>query len=423
MKENLLQFVWKQKLFATKLLTGTNGELITILSSGLENLNTGPDFLNAKVEINNQLWFGNVEIHLKSSDWYVHKHETDQNYDSVILHVVWENDVNIYRKSNEVLVTIELKSIIKPAVLTNYMQLFNTPKNWINCEKDIVSIESFIFQNWLERLYFQRLENKISSFETIFKQTTNNWENTLFILLAKNFGLKINGEAFKNFAESFDFSIVRKVCSNEFAIEALFFGQAGLLEKNLDSEYFIQLKKEYDYLKVKFNCKPILGNQIQFFRLHPNNFPTIRISQLAQLYFKHQNLFSKLMTTNSMDEVYSLFEISTSIYWETHYTFDKESKKCTKKVTKSFINLLLVNTIIPLKFMYLKSMGDLNYTSVIEIIEQIKPESNSIIEKFKEFKIPCQNAMQSQALIQLKNEYCQKQLCLQCVVGNELLKN
>ena len=421
MNENLLHFLWKLKLFSVKNLKSTNGEIIHIISNGIHNLNTGPDFLNAKIEIENQVWAGNVEIHINSSDWYKHNHETDKNYDAVILHVVWEHDVEIFRKNNAKIVTLELKNYISKEVLNNYNQLFSKNKKWINCENEMQFIDSFIFENWLERLYFERLEQKSSIIQEILTTNNNNWEATLFILLAKSFGLKVNGDAFLNFANSFDFSIVRKVANNVEQLEALFLGQAGLLSNKKESIYFERLKKEYKYLKVKFNLTPILGGQVQFFRLRPNNFPTLRLSQLAYLYNKYQNLFSKIIEIDSLELFYSLFEVSTLPFWETHFTFEKESKKSTKKLTKSFIDLVLINTIIPLKFVYLKSLGKSDYSSLFTVLEQIKPEKNSIISRYNDLKIKSSNAFKTQALLQLKSEYCSKQLCLQCAIGKTIL--
>ena len=421
MNENLLHFLWKLKLFSVNNLKSTNGEIIHIISNGIHNLNTGPDFLNAKIEIENQVWGGNIEIHINSSDWYKHNHETDKNYDAVILHVVWEHDVEIFRENNAKIATLELKNYISKEVLISYNQLFSKNKKWINCENEIQSIDSFIFDNWLERLYFERLEQKSTIILEILAANKNNWEATLFMLLAKSFGLKINGDAFLNFANTFDFSIVRKVSNNVEQLEALFFGQAGLLSNENESVYFEKLKKEYEYLKIKFKLTPILGRQVQFFRLRPNNFPTIRLSQLAFLYNKYQNLFSKIIEIESLELFYSLFEVSTLPFWETHFTFEKESKKSTKKLTKSFIDLILINTIIPLKFVHLKSLGKSDYSSFLNILENIKPEKNSIISKYNDLKIKSPNAFKTQALLQLKNEYCSKQLCLQCAIGKTIL--
>ncbi|WP_227807452.1 DUF2851 family protein [Lutibacter profundi] len=422
MKENLLHFVWKLQLFSPMKLQSTKGEFIQVVASGIENKNTGPDFLNAKIVIGKQLWAGNVEIHINSSDWYAHTHEVDSNYDSVILHVVWEHNVDIYRKSNQKIATLELKNYISKHLLDNYKLLFNRPKKWINCEHNIEVINSFILTHWFERLFFERLEQKSDDIQQLLTSNNNDWEATLFILLAKNFGLKINADAFKNFATSFNFSVVRKVSTNLNQLEALFFGQAGLLANNFESAYFKRLKEEYEYLKIKYKLTSISKEQVQFFRLRPNNFPTVRLSQLASLYFKHKNLFSKIIEVNTVEDFYDLLATATLPFWETHYTFEKESKKSIKKLSKSFIDLVLINTIVPVKFMYLKNIGKSNFSSVISIIDQIKPEKNKITSNFNNLKIKSSNAFETQALLQLKNEYCNHQLCLQCEIGKEVLK-
>ena len=421
MKENLLHFIWKLKLFSTKKIRSTKGEIICIESAGFQNFNSGPDFLNAKIEINGQLWAGNVEIHVNSSDWYVHNHEIDENYDSVILHVVWEHDVDVFRKTNKSITTLALKNYISKSVLLSYNQLFGENKKWINCDNSIATIDKFKLYHWFERLYFERLEQKSTQVQQLLKKSNNNWEATLFTLLAKNFGLKINSEAFFNFANSFDFAILRKVSNNLVQLEALFFGQAGLLSNTYESAYFETLKKEYAYLQVKFKVAPISKGQVQFFRLRPNNFPTIRLSQLASIYYLHQNLFSKINEIQTVEGFYKLLNVSTSSFWETHYTFEKESKKSIKKLTKSLIDLLLINTIIPIKFMYLKSLGKTDFSALLAIIEAIKPEKNTIVSKFIDLKIKAINAFETQALLQLKNEYCNQQRCLDCEIGKELL--
>lgn len=423
MKEKLIHFIWKLKLFSFKSIQTTAKERIELISVGTENLNSGPDFFNAKIRINKQLWVGNVEIHVKSSDWYQHQHEIDENYDSVILHVVWDHDVEIFRKNNDKISTLELKNYIPKELLTNYNELFSKNKKWINCENDIKYVNTFIVENWLERLYFERLEQKSKFVKQLLLENQNNWEEALFILMAKGFGLRVNSESFVNFARSFDFSIVRKISNNKTQLEALFFGQAGLLSNENESVYFHNLKKEYEYLKTKFKIEPISKAQVQFFRLRPHNFPTIRLSQLAFLYHKYQNLFSKIIEIDAIDEFYKLFNVSTFSFWDTHYTFDISSKKRIKKLSKSFIDLLLINTIIPLKFVHFESIGKNDFNKLFLISEQIKPESNTVISNFKELNVTTSNAFKTQALLQLKNEYCNKQLCLQCAIGKEVLKH
>lgn len=423
MKENFLHFIWKLQLFSYKDLVTVHKDRLQIMNSGLLNENQGPDFLNAKIEIDEQIWFGNIEIHLKSSDWYVHSHEEDSNYDSVILHVVWEHDVEVFRSNSQVIQTLELKKYIDNEIILKYQRLFLARRNWIFCENDISKTPSFILNHWKERLFFERLEQKSAFIKQFLKANNNDWESTLFMLLFKNFGLKINGEAFLSLASTIKFSLVRKLANNRTQLEALFFGQAGLLFDDFESSYFLELKKEYEFLKRKFNLQELNKGQVQFFRLRPSNFPTIRLSQIASLYHKNPQLFSNIMEAKNSEEIYKLFTVSTSGYWKNHFTFNKESRKTTKYITKSFIDLLIINTIIPLKFMYLKSQGTSDYCDVLSLIETLKPEKNSIISEFNKLKINSENAFESQALLQLKNNYCNKQRCLDCEIGTTLLKN
>ena len=423
MKEDLLHYIWKYKLFALEQLKTTQKEAVQLINSGNHNHNAGPDFFNAQIKIDNQHWAGNVEIHIKSSDWYVHSHEKDSNYDGVILHVVWEEDVAIYRKDNSPIPTLELKNYIHKDILTNYQKLFSKPQKWINCENEITSIDQFLLGNWLERLYIERLEQKSYLIQKLLDTSKNDWEAVLFKMLSKSFGLKVNGDAFLSIANSIDFSIIRKEKQNLTSVEALLFGQAVLLNDDIQDGYYQQLQKEYNYLQKKYQLQSISKSQIQFFRLRPNNFPTIRIAQMAALLHQNQNLFSKIMEAKRLEDFYELFDVSISEYWQTHYSFTATSKKYSKKLSKSFIDLFLVNTIIPLQFMYLKHINKLNEEYLLNTVRQIKPEKNTIIDKFKLLNVTSNNVLESQALLQLKNEYCSKQRCLQCAIGNVLIKN
>ncbi len=421
MQEDFLHYIWQFKKLDLLHLKTVLNEPIDIVSVGQYNLNAGPDFFNAQLKIGGQLWAGNVEIHIKSSDWFVHNHEQDATYDNVILHVVWEHDCDVFRKDNSNIPTLELCDYIDKHLFESYKSLFANTKKWINCEKDFANVDSFTIDNWLERLYLERLERKSDSIIELLVQSKNDWEAVLFKLLAKNFGLKVNGDAFFSLAQSIDFSIIRKIQSKPELIEALFFGQVGLLENDHQDAYCLQLRKDYQFLKQKFQ----LDNQhvlpLQFFRLRPPNFPTIRLSQLAMLYYKHQNLFSKLMAAQTLKEFYKVFDISASSYWDIHYTFGKQSKTSTKSLTKSFIDLVLINTVLPLKFCYTKHLGQTNDEQIINIATAIDSEDNAIIKAFNSLNKVSHSSLQSQALLQLKTEYCDKNKCLQCSIGNALI--
>ncbi len=423
MQEDFLHYIWKYKKFDFSNLKSTTNEPILVASVGQHNLNAGPDFFNAQLTIGQQLWAGNVEIHIKSSDWFLHNHEQDKAYDNVILHVVWEHDTEVFRKDNTAIPTLQLKDFTNKAVVNNYEKLFSKNGKWINCENDFATVDDFVLNNWLERLYLERLERKSEVIQQLLNTTKNDWEAVFFIMLAKNFGLKVNGEAFFSVAKSIDFSIVRKTQSNIKSLEALFFGQAGLLEDDIQSAYYLELVKDYQFLKQKFKLENHQVLPLQFFRLRPPNFPTIRLSQLASLYVNHKNLFSKIIERNALSDFYKLFNVSTSEFWKTHYTFQKESTSSIKVLTKSFIDLLLINTILPIKFCYSKDKGQDNDAIFLEIANQMASEKNSIIDAFNRLKKVATSSLHSQALIQLKTEYCSKHKCLQCAVGSKLISN
>lgn len=421
MQEAFLHYIWKQKKFDKTNLITVDNALILVKSVGRHNQLSGPDFFNAQIQIGEQLWAGNVEIHIKSSDWYVHNHENDTAYDNVILHVVWEHDADIFRKDNSIIPTLELKKYVDQSVLQNYNRLFQNQKKWINCENDFTQVDDFLVNNWLERLYFERLEHKSEVIEELLQKSKNNWERVLFSMLTKNFGLNINGEAFLSMSQSFDFSVLRKLQFSQREMESLFFGQSGLLIVDSQDVYFNDLKSKYAFIKQKFKLDNTSVLPMQFFRLRPPNFPTIRLSQLASLYFKHHNLLSVVIATKTLEGFYDLFEVSVSEYWQIHYNFSTISKPSKKKLTKSFINLLLINTIVPIKFAYAKSQGKEITEEILELMEQLPAEDNSIVLKFQELKKVSSSANQSQALIQLKINYCDKNKCLQCAIGSALI--
>ena len=422
MKEDFLHYLWKFKKFDTSNLKTSNKEQITIVNSGQYLQLAGPDFFNAQIIIGNQKWAGNVEIHLKSSDWYVHHHERDQAYENVILHVVWEHDTAIFRKNNTEIPVLELKHYVPKETLDNYQSLMS-PKSWIFCEKQLKEINGFTFANWKERLFLERLERKSLPIQDLFETLNKDWEAVLFCLLAKNFGLNTNGDSFLKIATSIPFQIIRKESAEVENIEALLFGRSGLLEVEKEDNYFQDLKFRYFYLLHKYQIEKTTIAPLQFFKHRPDNFPTIRLSQFAHLYFNQHNLFSKLMTVKKAKEIYSILDVAVSPYWQSHYQFDKESPKKKKQLSKSFIDLIIINTIIPIQFTYYKNQNKEVYETLIELSNEVAPESNAIIEKFSSFGIKSENAFSTQALLQLKNEYCNKVKCLECAIGTELLKN
>jgi hypothetical protein len=421
MKEDFLHYLWKFKKFDSLNLKTFNGEEITIINVGNYLELAGPDFFNAQIIIGNQKWAGNVEIHLKSSDWYVHHHEQDEAYENVILHVVWEHDTEIFRSNNTEIPVLVLKNYVDSTTITNYQSLMS-PKSWIFCEKQLKDVKEFTLKNWQERLFFERLERKSNPIFELLKETNNDWEAVLFCLLAKNFGLNTNGEIFLKIAQSIPFSIIRKESFEVENLEGLLVGNAGLLDLEKEDNYFKDLKFRYFYLLHKYQLERKIIEPVQFFKHRPDNFPTIRLSQLANLYHSQQNLFSIISISNSVKSIYKTFDVSVSNYWQNHYQFDKESPKKKKNLSKSFVDLVLINTIIPLQFAYSKSQGKEISEDLIQLINEVSPEKNAIMDKFSSFGIKSKNAFETQSLLQLKNEYCNKSRCLDCAIGMELLK-
>ena len=422
MKEDFLHYLWKFKKFDGLNLKSVQGEEITIIKTGDYLELSGPDFFNAHIEIGNQKWAGNVEIHLKSSDWYLHNHEKDAAYKNVILHVVWENDTAIFREDNTEIPVLVLKDYVSKEIINNYNALVS-PKTWISCERQLKEIDRFVFKNWQERLFFERLERKSKFINQLLEETNQDWEAVLFCLLAKNFGLNTNGNSFLQIAKAIPFSVIRKESFEVENLEALLFGTSGLLETEKEDVYYKDLKFRYFYLLHKYQVEKIYADPLQFFKLRPDNFPTIRLSQLASLYHRHQNLFSKIIDLKSVGEVYRLLNISASSYWQNHYQFDKESPNKSKMLSKPFIDLVVINTIIPLQFAYSNIRGESIAEDLIDFINEVDSEKNAIIDKFNSFGIKSQSAFESQALLELKNEYCERKACLKCAIGLELLKN
>lgn len=422
MREEFLHHLWMYKKFQISDLQCTSGKSVQIIQVGQYTQQAGPDFFNAQIIIDNQKWAGNVEIHLKSSDWYVHHHEQDSAYDNVILHVVWEHDVEIYREDNNVIATLELRKYVPKATLESYERLM-VPKRWIFCENDIATIDPFVLKNWQERLFFERMERKLLQVDILLKSMNNDWEATFFVMLAKSFGLNSNGGTFLQMAQSIPFSVLLKERYDVDNLIALFFGRVGFLNHPKEEVYYEDLKKQFEYICHKYQLEECIIAEPSFFKHRPDNFPTIRLAQLAQLYHLQQNLFSSIIASDSINLIEKILTLNVPEYWETHYQFDKVSPKKRKPLSKSFIELQIINTIVPLKFAYAKSQGKEISDEIIEIMAQLTAENNSTILKFSEYGIKVENAFESQALLQLKNEYCDRKRCLECAIGIALLKS
>lgn len=423
MREDLLHFIWKYKKLQGQTLRTVKGESVVIKDFGVYNQLAGPDFFNAQIKIGAQLWAGNVEMHLRSSDWFAHHHETDEKYNSVILHVVWDDDTTIFRTDNSKIPTLELKNYISQDLLNSYAELFsNKRESFLNCGGGIKEFDGFKFQNWIERLFFERLEIKSIFIDELLKEYNQDWEQVLFLLLMKSFGTKINGEAFFGIGKSIPFPIIRKLNNDGFKLESLLMGVAGFLEDDsILDDHYLNLRKEYEYLSVKYGLSGTTLLKPDFFKLRPQNFPTIRLSQVAALYAKQEHLFSQLMEAETLDEINDLFEVTARLYWTTHFTFGKLSKRQEKKVSKSLVELIIINAILPLKFCYDRSKGNEPAKSIVNFAMAISPEQNSIIANFQDLGVSCKSGMDTQGLLQLYNSYCVKNKCLQCPIGISIL--
>jgi hypothetical protein len=423
MSENLLQFIWQFRLYnASKPLLTNEGLEVIVIHPGTLNKHAGPDFLEAKIKIGNTLWVGNIEVHLKSSDWKKHQHEQNENYSNLIVHVVYEHDVEVETHNNSHFPTIELKYHLDKKWLYKYESMMNE-QQFIPCEKYIEEVREITIHQQLDRMLTERLEAKTVYIQTLLSQYNHNWHEVFYIVLARSFGLQINQDAFEQLAKSIPLSLFAKHKNNIFQLEALLYGQAGFLFDYFDELYPIQLQKEYQYLQKLYHLKPIEKYRWKFLRLRPANFPTIRIAQFAQLLFQSTHLFSKITEAKSIKEIEQLFQIEVSDFWQSHYTFLETSLEKTKSIGHLFIQLIIINAVIPAIFEYGKLQGKEAYCiKAIEFLKQLKAEKNMIIDQWNLLGIHCENAADSQALLQLKKSYCDKKRCLECSIGFAVLK-
>ncbi|MEK9602884.1 MAG: DUF2851 family protein [Flavobacteriaceae bacterium] len=420
MKEDFLHYLWHFQKLGDSPLKTDSGAPIQVVNPGIPNSGDGPDFINGKVWIGDTLWAGDIELHLKSSSWYHHRHHMDKYYDAVVLHVVWENDGEVCYPSGRLVPCLELSQHIPLQWIQDYQQKFKNQPHWIPCEKLISNFPQIKWNNWKERLYLERLETKTMLIQQLLKANKNHWEETLFQLLAKNFGLNRNGNAFLKWAQHLPFGVVQKSAQDVRMLEALFFGISGLLEGELEVPYKKELHQNYYYLKQKFGFKEIPGIKVSFSRLRPPNFPTVRLSQLAQLYSHFHRPFSRLISAENLSDLDWIRKIGVSEFWKTHFTFEKESSSSPKRISQSFFELLLINTLIPFRFAYARKQGAGAEEKLLQWIQAIPTEQNSITMGFSQLGLSLQSALDSQSLLQLKNYYCDKKKCLRCAVGFHL---
>ncbi|HPG12110.1 MAG TPA: DUF2851 family protein [Chitinophagaceae bacterium] len=420
--ERLLQFIWQFQYFDKADLFSSDGELVKVQYAGHYNTNQGPDFLNAKIVIGKTTWAGAVELHILSSDWKKHKHQTDKNYQNVILHVVWEKD-----DSNGNIPVLELKGRVSGILLRRYETLM-TRSAFIPCENLVSSVKTITWNSWKERLLAERLMRKAKTADQFLKENKNHWEETFWWMLARNFGMKVNTDAFEAVARSIPVNILAKHKNQLQQIEALLMGQASLLNEKSNKElskdgYYTLLQREYKFLKEKYGLKPVY-EPVHFLRMRPGNFPTIRLAQLAVLIQNSVHLFSRIREAESIKEVKNRFDATANDYWHYHYKFGEAGSFKKKKLGESMIENIIINTICPMLFAYGNYHNEQKHKDkALKWLEHTNAELNNITKGFSKLGIENKNAFDSQALIELKNEYCNKKSCLECGVGNAILKS
>lgn len=420
MNESLFQYLWQYNLFQPSGLLTTDGDSIQIISSGTLNTDSGPDFKGGKIKIKQTIWVGNIELHVKSSDWLKHKHQEDPAFNNIILHVVYENDQELPDTNFP---TLELKNQIDTSVINHYENLMSKLDK-IPCHDQLPSVPELHLSSWYGRLIAERWEQKLKEWETLWIQSNNDWRTLLYYRMAANFGFHVNRDAFLELALSLPLNILIKHRKSLTQTEALLFGQSGLLNLKKHDEYSGKLEKEYHFLRRKYSLEPMKAEKWKFMRMRPANFPTIRIAQFAFLLHKSLELFSKMMEIRSAKEMMPLLNLEASEYWQTHYRFSEIStEKSKKKLGIDAINNILINTVAPMQFLYAKLQGQSNLQETsMNLLQSLPPENNNIIREWKERGIKAKDALESQALIQLFQNYCSSKDCLNCSIGHFLLK-
>jgi len=422
--ESFLHYLWQFQYFDKKDLKTTTDERISILKPGILNSNAGPDFSDVKIKVSEIDWVGCVEIHVQSSGWYEHKHHQDKAYENVVLHVVWEENKPVYREDGTRIPTLQLKERVEPNLIKSYQKLINNPSS-IPCEKSFSQVDEIVKHSMIDKALMRRLETKAKQVAAILEQTTGDWEETTYQLLASNFGFKINKEPFEQLAKSLPYKIIQKHRDKLIQVEALLFGQAGFLVAKSKDEYLTSLFNEYQFLGKKYDLIDIQlhPTQWKFLRLRPANFPTIRISQLSTLLAANKNIFSTLLELQDYKSFVRFFEIQPSVYWQHHYRFGKKSKSKVFDFGESSRDSIIINTVAPLLVAYGQSRDDWSLVErAVTILQSIPTEKNKITRLWQELGCASKTAFDSQGLIELYNNYCKRRECLNCAIGSVILR-
>lgn len=419
--EKLMQYVWKHRLWRSEDMVTNTGKKVRVVDPGLLNTDAGPDFFNAKIEIDGHMWVGNVEMHYRATDWKRHHHDSDKAYDSVILHVVAKDDAPVRRTNGELIPQLVLE--VSPQFNADYASLVGATIE-VPCATKIKQVPHLTIVEWVEGLAFERLHGKVERIHQLLDSFNGSWEDVCYVTLARNFGFGINNDAFERLARRTPLRLLGKHSDSVLQIEALLFGQAGMLDAQkpgMDS-YYNQLCTEYAFLSNKFQLTPMEKESWKLFRIRPQNFPYRRIAMLAQYIEGGFRMMNRILEAEGEKEMRALFEVELSGYWTKHYTFGKPNERATATLSRSSIDIILINTVAPLLYAYGELTGNYEMTDkAIKLLEDLRAENNSIVSHFVAYGIDCPDALTSQALVQLKREYCDARKCIYCKIGHYLL--
>lgn len=422
MNEAFLQYVWRHKLLQGGEFMSTDGHTLRIVRQGELNNDAGPDFFNARVAIDGVEWVGNIEVHVRTSDWNAHHHSQDKAYNNIVLHVVYEHDTDILLQNGKRPVTLELKPYIDPKLIERYDSLMQADDD-IPCADRLGEMPGFILDGWLDRLTAERIESKAEVVRRLLGESHGGWEQTCYWLLARYFGGRVNALAFELLAKATDQRLLARWKDDPQRLEALLMGQAGLLEGYFEDDYPRQLQADYEAIRTGAGLRPIDAYLWKFYRIRPSSFPTIRISQFANLVATSSNLFSTLLDMTDAAQIAALFNQPAAEYWCSHYRFDQPSPSHPKAVGRAQAEMLVINAWVPLLFVYGTVHGQQQYKDqAIDLLQQLKAENNNIIRRWKNVGISADTAARSQALLQLHNSYCLNHRCLDCTIGYNLIK-
>ena len=420
MNEKLLQFIWLFQYFNSSELKTVEEEPLLILAPGRLNRNQGPDFSMARIQLGCTTWSGNIEVHVFASEWYRHHHQNDENYTNVILHVVWKYDLT-ESSSLPGISTLELQPRIAHMLLHRYEQLMNSPC-LVPCEKSLPAVKEIVWTNWKECLLLERLARKAQYVTTLLEQSKFHWGETFWWMIARSFGALVNADAFEIIARSIPITVLTRHKHQIHQLEALLFGQAGMLNCSMTEPYGLLLQKEYGFYKKKYRLKQVPVS-LKSLRMRPSSFPAVRLAQLAMLIHTSSHLLSSVIEGKTVREVKALLTVTANDYWHYHYHFGEAGELSIKKTGDDMVSNIVINTIVPVLFAYGSYHKNELYTSkAVSWLEEITAEKNRIMRGWSASGVVSKNAFDSQALLELKINYCDYKRCLECKVGNALLR-